>query len=76
MERQSKIALEAKISHGTVRLSKSRVALFQDENPVVPKPHDLPSRYNPVPLLTFFGMLQAPLPTEKGRTLPSKKRAP
>ncbi len=54
MSTGAQIVLEAKINRGTVRLSKSRVALFQDENPVVLKPYDLPSRYNPVPLLVFF----------------------
>jgi hypothetical protein len=52
--KQAKIILEATTAHGGVRLAKTRVALLQDESPIVPSPHDLPSRYNPVPLLTFF----------------------
>ena len=56
-EKQAKIALEAKTVRGGVRLSKSRVALSEEECPVVvSKPGDLPSRYNPVPLLRFFAL--------------------
>jgi hypothetical protein len=53
-DNQSKIALDVRIVEGTVRLSKSRVSIFQDETPVVRRPHDLRGRFNPVPLLTFF----------------------
>ena len=55
-EKQAKTVLEAKSAHGAVRLCKSRVALFEDESPVVSNPGDLPSRYNPVPLLRFFAL--------------------